>query len=392
MNDYANNFRDKMAFYWLNANFAEMGKFSAQVVSAARKQSDEPVEALAHIGMAQHLRATGKYRLALTSVERALTQAEQIGNREIQVDALVERGRILLVGYLDPMSANSDLSEALALALEISYTQGYTYACIVLAQAAVTMGKMRDALRWGDLAAKTAQSHLDHLAVVESGLLLGQILSYSMRTKEADSILDDTLSLCKRMDYRYYRPLVAMEILLNRPVYTAEHVRILQAYAEGNEWAEHTLVQVTALEGLVRLHRHDEMPSYDMNQAFRVADKLRALAVDIQHPPFMFRYLNLMGDMHLQEGNYDEADVDLRDTVMLAREFHNPYQEMRAQRRLGEVYSNKRDYEAAFAAYEQARDIAASLKDDQTLRGLWLAWVITGALRQLTRLVRWFTG
>ncbi len=389
MNDYANNFRDKMAFYWLNANFAEMGKFSAQVVSAARKQSDEPVEALAHIGMAQHLRATGKYRLALASVERALTQAELIGNREIQADALIERARILLVGYVDPMSANSDASEVLALATDISYSQGYTYACIVLAQAAVAMGKMRDALRWGDLAAKTAQSHLDHLAVVESGLLLGQILSHANRTKDADSILDDTLSLCKRMDYRYYRPLVAMEILLNRPVYTTEHVRILQAYSDGNEWAEHTLVRVTALEGLVRLHRNAKMPSYNMREAFRAVDRLRALAVEVQHPPLTFRYLSVMADLHMQDGDTLEAEIDLSDLVSLARDFHNPFQEMQAQRRLGDSFRSQRDFEAAYTAYEKAREIAAALKDDETLRGLWLGWLVSGALRQVTRLMRW---
>jgi tetratricopeptide (TPR) repeat protein len=391
MNDYVTQFRNKMTYYWLSAHFADLGKFSAQVVSVARKEGDAVVQAAATLGVARHLRATGKFRMARAGAESSYQQAEALGNVPLMVDALVERARIFTEGYFDPLEARNDLEQALTLAISSHYVEGETLACVGMARAELLLENPEVALSWADEALKLARDHLDNLALAEAGLARGLALMALRRAKEADHALDDALTLCKRLDYDVYRPLIALAILMNQSRYTPEHLRILRAYATGDQWRDHFAVRWLAFETLAHAHLVMETGDY-LNAALRTVDHLRELAVEAEHPPLAMAYLRWMAYLLSQYGSAsDRADAPkfAADWLALAQEHHNPFQQMLAHAALGTTNARLGRARRAYESYRAARQIAQSFS---FFRMTWLVTVqmlLSGLVWQIQRVLGW---
>lgn len=389
MSDYITQFRSKMNYYWLSAYFTDLGKFSAQVISVARREGDAVVQAAATLGVARHLRAIGKFRMARISAEASYEQAEALGNPPLMVDALVERARILTEGYFDPLEARSDLDQALALAIGTQYVEGETLAYVGMARAELLLENPEAALHWADAAIKLAREQLDNVALAEAGLARGLALMALRRHKEADHTLDDTLSLCKRLDYDVYRPLAALAILMNQPRYTAEHLRILNAYATGDPWRDHFAVRWLAYETLIHAHL---VAGDGLEPALRAADRLREMAVAVEHPPLEMGYLRWMAYLLAEYGDPQQraaAPDYAEDWLRLAQEHHNPFQQMLACVALGMTYTRCGRARRAYESYRAARKIAQGFS---FTRMAWLVTVpmlLSGLLWQIQRVLSW---
>lgn len=391
MNDYISQFRSKMTYYWLSAHFGDLGKFSAQVVSVARREGDPIVQAAATLGVARHLRATGSFRMARAAADSSFTQSEVLGNALLMADALTERARITLEGYFDPLEARSDLSQALTLAVGVKYVEGEALACVGLARAWLLADRPAVALEWASRAERLAREHLDSLALAEASLVRGLTLMTLGRRREADSVLDDALSLCKRLDYNVYRPLVAIAIVLNQPYYSDAHVRILTAYATSPEWQDHFAVRWAASEGLIQVANHSLEKDESLTLALAAADRLRALAVEVQHPPLALAYARWMGYLALTYSHdYDEAAAHMVDLIELARQYANPFQAMHGWMRLGLIYRDMGNSTRAHEAFRSARTVALSIGDAEQARVLLLLQLVSGALGLLQRVLSWF--
>ncbi|MFQ3648565.1 MAG: hypothetical protein SNJ80_16675 [Anaerolinea sp.] len=391
MNDYVTQFRNKMTYYWLSAHFADLGKFSAQVVSVARKEGDAVVQAAATLGVARHLRATGRFRMARAGAESSYAQAEALGNAPLMADALIERARIMLEGYFDPLEARSDLEQALALATGVHYVEGETLAYVGVARAELLMDNPEKALSWADNALKIAREHFDNLALAEAGLARGLALIALRRPKEADHALDDTLTLCKRLDYNVYRPLIALAILMNQPRYTPEHLRILRAYATGDQWRDHFAVRWLAFETLTHAHLVMEASDHP-NAALRTVDHLRELAVEAEHPPLMMAYLRWMAYLLSEHGTpADRADAPkfAADWLALAQEHHNPFQQMLAHAALGMTHAQIGQARRAYEGYREARRLAQSLDIARMSRLFTVQMLLSGLVWQIQRVLGW---
>ncbi|XWX03515.1 hypothetical protein VZO05_13495 [Aggregatilineales bacterium SYSU G02658] len=391
MNDYITQFRSKMTYYWLSAHFTELGKFSAQVVSVARKEGDAVVQAAATLGVARHLRAMGQFRMARAGAESSFTQAEALGNAPLMTDALVERARIMLEGYLDPLEARADLEQALALAVGVRYVEGESLAYVGMARAELLMDNPEKALHWSEAALKLAREHFDNLALAEAGLARGLALMALRRSKEADHALDDALTLCKRLDYNVYRPLIALAILMNQPRYTPEHLRILRAYATGDQWRDHFAVRWLAFETLT--HAHLVMSAGGSPEAaLRTVDHLRELAVEVEHPPLAMVYLRWMAYLLSEYGDAkDRADAPnfAADWLALTREHQNPFQQMLAHAALGLTHAQVGAARRSYEHYRQARQLAASLAFPRLQFALTLPMLLSGFMWQVQRVLGW---
>lgn len=389
MSDYITQFRSKMNFYWLSAYFTDLGKFSAQVVSVARREGDAVVQAAATLGVARHLRAIGKFRMARTGATSSYEQAERLGNWPLVVDALVERARIFIEGYFDPLEARNDLEQALALAIDSQYVEGETLACVGMARAELLLDTPETALAWADEAIRLAREQLDNVALAEAGLARGLALIALRRHKEADHTLDDTLSLCKRLDYDVYRPLAALAILMNQPRYTTEHLRILNAYATGDPWRDHFAVRWQAFETLIHAHL---VADDGLEVALYAADQLRALAEEVDHPPLEMGYLRWRAYLLSEHGDPTQrvaAIDDAESWLQLAQEHHNPFQQMLAYAACGASYARCGRARRAYESYRAARQIAHSFA---FFRMTWLVtapMLLNGFLWQVQRVLRW---
>jgi tetratricopeptide (TPR) repeat protein len=389
MNDYITQFRNKMTYYWLSAHFADLGKFSAQVISVARKEGDPVVQAAATLGVARHLRATGRFRMARVGAESSFAQAEMLGNAPLMVDALVERARILMEGYFDPLEARSDLEQALALATGVQYAEGESLACVGVARAELLSNRPEEALRWSERAQALAKAHFDNVALAEAGLIRGMTLMALRRGKEADHILDDALSLCKRLDYTVYRPLIALAILINQPRYTSEHLRILTAYATGDQWRDHFAVRWLAFEALIHAHLSTEG---GISAALDAAEQLRALADEVEHPPLLIAYMRWMNYMLCEYGDAQDCEEALEfaaNWLALSEEFRNPFQQMLAHAALGMTYAQTGRARRAYESYREARSLAQSLEAAQMRRTFTLQMLLSGLVWQIQRLLAW---
>ncbi len=389
MNSYITQFRNKMSYYWLSAHFADLGKFSAQVVSVARREGDPVVQAAATLGVARHLRATGRFRMARAGAESSFAQAETLGNAPLMVDALVERARILTEGYFDPLEARSDLEQALALAVGVQYVEGESLACVGFARAELLAERPQEALAWAVRAQTLAKAHFDNVALAEAGLIHGLTLMALRRSKEADHVLDDTLSLCKRLDYTVYRPLVALAILMNQPRYTSEHLRILTAYATGDQWRDHFAVRWLAHETLIHAHLS---AGDSIDAALNAAEALRALADEVEHSPLRLAYLRWMNYMLCEYGDAQDCEEALEfatNWLALSEEFRNPFQQMLAHAALGMTYAQAGRARRAYESYREARGLAQSLEVVQMRRTFTLQMLLSGLVWQIQRLLEW---
>lgn len=389
MNDYIVQFRSKITFYWLSAHFSDLGRFSAQVVSVARRDGDSVVQAAATLGIARHLRATGRFRLARAAADSSLQQSQSLGNPLLTADALIERARILMEGYFDPLEARTDLDQALALSLSAGYVEGEALACVGMARAWLMREQPLIALHWADRAEALARKHMDNLALAEAGLVRGLTLITLERRREAHSTLTDALALCKRLDYNVYRPLISIAMVLNHEAtFDLTHVSILETYATDAEWRDHFAVRWAAREGIVQIYAHLIEDYERLAQALAAADHLHKLSLEAQHPPLALIYGRWMGYLLATCGRYASAQSHTREVIALARQYANPYQEMKGWAALGAA-SLQEQPEQACHAFQQARTLAFSLGDTHQANAVLLPMLLSGLRWQIQRVLAW---
>jgi len=107
-------------------------------------------------------------------------------------------------------------------------------------------------------------------------------------------------------------------------------------------------------------------------------ESLRALTT-MGHRPGQAAALKALGDAERQLGHLDAAERRYQQTVDLAREIHHPQYEANALEALGEVALQRRRFEPAAAALEQARLLMVKLEDRD---GLSFAYEQLGLLEE----------
>jgi tetratricopeptide (TPR) repeat protein len=359
MSRYVAPLRDKMIYTLVTAQYTQLIDLGKQILVAARKQDDPTTESLALVALATAHRRVGKFYEAQIFAEGAIKLAEQIGNGEILVDALVEYGNVRLEGFFQANEALAEFDEALSHAHRVNYALGIRHALLGKCNAFLMLNLPQNVLLYAAEGLQSAQDSVDPVAQIGFLLVLGAVYRHMRQAHRAESCLDSAQAIVEKLDYKAYVPLIQIQrgLLINRkdtsPVFflneALRHARLAKDFG----------AQVEVYRALVHVYTYDAQPDYAVAQSY--ADELLDLAQAMRSKPHEASAFSVLGHLAFLQNQTEQAQMWYEQALSLTREMMNPFQEAICLQALGTLDAQRHDYEQALNAYQQALAVYRSL-------------------------------
>jgi|GEM_PF-5669574 len=379
MSHYVAQLQDKLTYLLTTSRFEEMLTLSKRVLAVARRQDDVSLECMALVGLATALRQQGKFHEARVVSEGAIDHARKNELNLLLIDTLIERGFIVLQGYLQAYEAMEDFKEALKIAAELEdkRTQGQAMAGIALAN--YDVGYIDLALAWAKEGLNLAREATDPPTQVLLLYTLARIYVRQRRLGRAEECIKQANSIIEKLDYHFYT-FLSFAVMISADITD----QIGDPNKDFNLKPPVPFV-IVACQSLITVAEQDR----ELEHAQKEALEYLAFMQAIKSKPLEASAFSALAHVNFLKGDYDTAQIHYEQALLIARETMNPFQEALLHEALGQLAFVSKNYDSALEHYQNALSTFRSLDHTSKSRDVLSALFSTHVTRFFAMLLRW---
>lgn len=380
--------RQKIETFIHKAQFDSlMGKSKAALMDA-RKHHDKGREALALLGLAQGQKFIGKFKDALLLTNGAINLAQELADEHLKIQALLIRASIHLVGTYQIHEAETDYREALSLAHHLNDVYAMAEAMIGIA-ATLNHQRLFPSAEEFILEAYRLARELNEQYLIGNALhILGSVYGNTNQIDEALKAFQNAMTIAQTENYR----ILELALMAN-----IGYVLIVQGrYAnEGQQMLEKALRMAREVHSIPDqfviifwMGRTAEMRG-EMEQAGEHYNTMLIRAQEWQTRTYEGLAFFNLGILAYHRHHYDDALANLNQSLMIARETKNPYQEAQIEQLLGMTSSQLQDWDSTLDHFMAARTLYDALENQHMVNQMMQSILMTYVRRFFAKILSW---
>ncbi len=387
MNETSHNLRSTIETFIQTAQFDALIETCKIALTDARERSDKATEVISIIGLAQGQKYIGKFKEARILTDGALDFARQLGDEELIAKALISSGDIFLSVTFQSYEAERDYREALNIATRFNDIDLMSEARCGLSAAYHQMDNNQETLKQAREAFDLARDAGNRYRMASALSFVGASATKSQPEK-AMQAFEDAMTIARQDNFRLMELNLTGQIghlLCREKRYADEGQMMLEkalAMAKDFRSVPHEFTAIYRLgRALEERGSLDLAAQYYGNMLDR-AQKWGARSYE------GIAFFNL-GILAYNRKHFDDAIANFEQSLAIARETKNPFQEAQAEQVIGSCYFKMSDFEQALDHYMAARSIYDSLDNQYMATAVLQRIVIVYFQRFLANIMRW---
>jgi|GEM_PF-6716082 len=387
MNETSHNLRKTIDTFIETAQFDALNDTCKIALAEARERRDKFTEIIAIVGLSQGHRFIGKFKEARVLINGALDFANQIGDRELLIMALITSAEISLSTTFQVHEAERDYRQALELAKSIGDERVIARVQAGMASVFIQAEDAGRAQKYARDAFETARDCSDRYVMGLSLALIGSSVSNSQPEK-AMQAFEDAMAIAQQDNFRLMELGLTGSIgqLLSREERYADEGQLMLekalAMAKDFRSVPHEFTAIYRLgRALERNQALDRAAQY-YGMMLERAQEWRARSYE------GVSFFNL-GILAYNRTHYDDAIANFEQALVIARETNNPFQEAQAEQVIASSYVNLGNLDEALGHYMSARSIYDSLDNGYMSNIMLQRIVMLYIQRFFNRVLRW---
>lgn len=370
------------------AQFDTLMDTSKMALVDARKHNDKIVEALSLLGLAESHKFIGKFTEALLLTDGALNIAQVLPDEHLKAQTYLIRASIHLMGTYQIHEAETDYREALAIAHDIQDHYTVAQALAGVGAAFNQQRNLPQAEEFAREALRIANELNEPYLIVHTLNILGTIHGNSGRTDEALKVFQKAVEMAQIENFRVLEVALITnigQVLVQQGRYSDEGQQMLEKALRMAQEISHIPEQFTIL---FWMGRSAEIRG-DTEQAGEHYNTMLIRSQEWQTRAYEgIAFFNL-GILAFNRQHYDDAVSNLDQSLMIARETKNPYQEAQIEQVLGATYSRLQDWDSTLDHYMAARTLYDALDNHQMVNQMMQAILMTYLRRFVAQVLSW---
>ena len=387
MNETSHNLRSTIETFIQTAQFDALIETCKIALTDARERSDKVTEVISLIGLAQGLKYTGKFKEARILIDGALNFARQPGDEELIARVLIASGDIFLSATFQSHEAERDYREALTIARRFNGLDIMSEAQCGLSATYHQMDNTQETQKHAREAFDLARDASNRYWMASALSYIGAAAAKSQPEK-AMQAFEDAMTIARQDNFRLMELNLTGQIghlLCREKRYADEGQMMLEkalAMAKDFRSVPH---EFTAIYRLGRAL--EERGSLDLAAQYygNMLDRAQKWAARSYEGVAFFN----LGILAYNRKHFDDAIANFEQSLAIARETKNPFQEAQAEQVIGSCYFKMSDYDRALDHYMAARSIYDSLENQFMANSVLQRIVRVYFQRVLANIMRW---
>lgn len=388
MNKTRKHLRETLENLLQTAQFDSLIETCKAALLDARNRKDKETEALALIGLAQGHKFSGKFKDALLLTDGAITIAQAIANQELLVQATLSRASVHLIGTYQTYEAEQDYRDALGRAYDQDDQAAVSEALAGIAAVLNHRGDVSHAEGFAVEAFRLAREIKQAYWMSNALSVLGSIFGSSRQAEKGLKAFQDAIDIAQRENYR----ILEVGLMANIGQLLIEQGRYAQEGQQMLEKALHMAQEISSVPDqfmiLFRLGRAAEMQAI-IEQAAEHYNVMLVRSQEWQTRAYEGLAFFNLGVLAYNRKHFDDALANLEQSLLIARETKNPYQEAQIEQVLAVTYSSLHHWEQALDHYMAARSLYDALDNRQMAGQMMQAILMTYLRRFFDTILKW---
>lgn len=387
MNETGQTLRDTIDTFTQTAQFDVLIDTCKIALLDARERRDKFTEVISLVGLAQGHKYIGKFKEARILINGALNFANQIGDHELHIMALIASADIALSSSFQVHEAERDYHQALELATFIGDEHFIARIQAGLASVYLQAEDAGRAQKYARDAFETARDCSDRYVMGLSLSLLGTSVSNNQAEK-AMQAFEDAITIARQDNFSLMEAGLTGSIgqlLCRQERYVDDGQLMLEkalAMAKDFRSVPHEFTAIYRLGRMLERNNALERAAQYYSMMLERAQEWRARSYE------GVSFFSL-GILAYNRHHYDDAIANFEQALFIARETNNPFQEAQAEQVIASSYVNLGNLDEALGHYMAARSIYDSLDNRSMANTMLQRIVMLHIQRFFARIMRW---